>query len=444
VADPTHRRYFTEGTFSYLNARHGKWQVFGSSYGFRPFHVLKSRKLAGELEVLMRPCKGQRAARPARPSRSGRRPRVCFLSHNQPGAGGGENAMHQVANGLSREGFEVTAIFNATPFIHRIPVEEPSDALYEVQWVEGADLESFHAAATRAVTERAGQFDVCMPLWRASSPGLMRACRRHGLGAGLWCQNVQYAPERTNDSVFRLADYVVTVTPFGKLMLSQRFDRTEEVYVIPNACSGRFFDACVDREDERMERFVFFGRLADEQKGLGTLCNALAVVAQQRTDWRLDVIGDGPDADRMRSRIGTLGLGERVRFLGWKKPRELAPLLAAYDLCILPSNFEGCSLALIEAMAVGVPIITTKVGGNPWLITDSKHGRVIAPARPRLLAQTILWACEHPAEMHLMARFAHKKALKRYHWGRVVSDYCKLFSRIELPARGGESARKAG
>jgi glycosyltransferase involved in cell wall biosynthesis len=130
--------------------------------------------------------------------------------------------------------------------------------------------------------------------------------------------------------------------------------------------------------------------------------------------------------------------------LGWLAAEELAPRLADYDLCILPSNFEGCSLALLEAMAAGLPLVTTAVGGNPWVVKDKKHGLVIAPARPKLLARTTNWACDHPGEMNLMGRWAHKKALKRYHWGRVVGDYMRLFERVRTARADVAGERRAG
>jgi SAM-dependent methyltransferase len=178
VSDPTHRRYFTEETFAYFDCRSSRWQSFGSSYGFKPFLILKRNKLAGELEVIMTPHKAP-ARRTAAPPADGPKPRVWFLSHNQPGAGGGENAMHHVANGLARAGYDVTVSFNSQPFIHDLPVEPPADAAYEVRWIEGPEIEAFHRASARALAELSDRVDVCLPLWRAASTGLMQACREH-------------------------------------------------------------------------------------------------------------------------------------------------------------------------------------------------------------------------------------------------------------------------
>ncbi len=446
LADPTHRRYFTEDSFSYFDATDRHWREFGRSYGFPPFRIRARHKLAGELEVIISPVKraAGSAARP--PAKS--RPSICFISHNQPGAGGAEIALHNVANGLTRLGYDVTAVHNRTPFIHKTPVEAPPDAEYRLLWLEASDLPVFHRKSAELVPSLSKRAEVCMPLWRAASPGLVAACQEHGMSAGIWCQNVNYPPERGNRSIFRLADFVVAVTPYALPLLKRRFSREENVYVIPNACSGVFFDSYRDRLLDEVTRFVFFGRLADEQKGLMCLCDALARVKEKDRPFTLDIIGTGPDEEAMRSRIGSLGLGEQTRFLGWRRPEEVARMLPGYHLCILPSNFEGCSLAAVETMAAGVPIITTPVGGTPWLIVDKKHGLLVPPRSAGRLARAILWACDHPAEMSLMARWAHKKALKRYHWDRVVGDFQRLLDRVRparmQPAAGASAKRTAG
>ncbi|MCK4375326.1 MAG: glycosyltransferase family 4 protein, partial [Candidatus Brocadiae bacterium] len=243
-------------------------------------------------------------------------------------------------------------------------------------------------------------------------------------------------------SVFRLADFVVAVTPHAREILKKRFGRTEDIFVIPNACDEEFFAAHRERGPQAViRRFVFVGRVADQQKGLSTLCAALAVLKREGRDFSMDIIGDGPDMARTRSQVGLLGLGENLRFLGWRDVGELARLLPGYDLCILPSNFEACSLAVIECMAVGIPLVTTKVGGTPWLVKSKKHGLLVPHRDPVALAEVIKWACDHPAEMALMARWARKKALKRYHWDRAIKDYAALLAKVHTANCGRKEAR---
>jgi len=442
ISDPTHRRHFTEDTFLYFDAREPLWESFGASYGFKPFKIISQRKLGGDLEVVLTPAKDVRL--PHVDPQDGDRPRVCFISHNQPGAGGGENAVHHVANGLADNGYEITVFYNARPFVHALPVKAPADARYKLRWVEGPDLDSFHRAVSQAVDQCATTIDVCVPLWRANCRELIEVCNRRGIVAGMWCQNVNYPPDRSNASVFRQSEFIVAVTPYARLILEQRFGRTENVFVIPNAADDAFFANYRERTTQGVNRLVFFGRLSNEQKGLLTLCHALNLVKAEWPELSMDIIGDGPDRDLLRSCLGSLGLGENSRLRGWKSSEELAALLPDYDLCVLPSNFEACSLAVTEAMAAGVPLVTTAVGGTHWLIQDRMHGLLVPPQDPGALAEAIKWARKHPEEMNVMARWAHKKALKRFHWERVVRDYGKVLMRTCASHRArGKLAKSA-
>jgi len=406
------------------------------------FRLIARHELDGEAELVLSPLKEVPRAEP--PPAAASRPHVWFVTHNQPGAGGGEIALHHVANGLSRKGYAVTVFYTATPTIHRQPAKAPGDVCYEVRWLEGGDLPAVHRESTAAMRVSAEPGDVCLPLWRAASPELMEACREQGVCVGVWCQNVNYPPDRTNRSVFRLADFAVAVTPYALDVLRRRFDCSDNVFVIPNASSDLFFAGYHERDARELRRFVFVGRLEEAQKGLADLCDALGRVRDAGREFTIDVIGSGPDEELMRSQVGCLRLGERVRFLGWKQPDEVARMLPGYDLCVLPSKFEGCSLATIEVMAAGVPLITTTAGGTPWLIEHGKHGLLVQPGRPIQLAEAIEWACDHPAEMALMGRWAHRRALKRYHWGRVVRDYCTLLGRLQAAFAPPTGHRLAG
>ena len=425
VSDPTHARYFTENTFNYLDRNSAFFREYGQSYGFRPFDIQRRRKHGGGVEVVMSPFKGALQQDGIECQRA-RKPRVCFVSHNQPLAGGGERAIHNVANRLVREGYEVRVIYNRTPFIHSIEVGEPEDANYAVEWVAGKDLQSLHEAIARAVEQSADGLDICMPLWRANSGRLITTCRENNILVGTWCQNVNYPPDERSQQVFAESDFVVAVSPYIEALLERRFERTRDVFVIPNAADDAFFENYRERTGEELNRLVFFGRLSCAQKGLDVLCKALAKIKEDGQGLSLDVVGTGPDEEKLRSIVGLLGLGEDVRMLGWKTAEELAGMLPAYDLCVLPSNFEGCSLAVIEAMATGTPVVSTTVGGTPWIVTHRKDGLLVPAGRPDALAEAVRWAREHPAEVNLMGRWGYKKAAKRYHWDAVVARYAKV------------------
>ena len=89
----------------------------------------------------------------------------------------------------------------------------------------------------------------------------------------------------------------------------------------------------------------------------------------------------------MRQLAADLGLAGRVHFLGQR--RDIPDLLAALDIFVLPSHSEGVSLALLEAMAAGLPVIATAVGGLPEVVTDGENGLLIPPKDPEALAAAL-------------------------------------------------------
>jgi sugar transferase (PEP-CTERM/EpsH1 system associated) len=126
------------------------------------------------------------------------------------------------------------------------------------------------------------------------------------------------------------------------------------------------------------DSFVLFqvGRL-DPIKDHATALRALERVAARRPDVRLVLVGDGPEKGRLQELSDRHGLGPRVRFLGLR--HDVPRLLACADLVLLSSTSEGIPLALIEAMAAGLPVASTDVGGVPEVVTHGATG-LLAPA----------------------------------------------------------------
>ena len=124
--------------------------------------------------------------------------------------------------------------------------------------------------------------------------------------------------------------------------------------------------------EERL--IVTLGRLSPE-KGLRDLLQALADVSFPR--WRWLVVGDGPQEAQLREDAKRAGIADRVRFAGWVVDSSAA--LGAADVFAMPSHTEGLPLALLEAMAVGLPIVATRVGGMPKALADGACARLVDP-----------------------------------------------------------------
>jgi len=127
-------------------------------------------------------------------------------------------------------------------------------------------------------------------------------------------------------------------------------------------------------------------RLDHWGKGHRELFTALAGL-KDRYPLEALIIGGGRREGELRQLAAELGLGPRVNFLGQR--RDIPDLLAALDILVLPSHSEGVSLALLEAMAAGLPVIATAVGGLPEVVTDGVNGLLIPPRDPEALARAL-------------------------------------------------------
>jgi glycosyltransferase involved in cell wall biosynthesis len=128
------------------------------------------------------------------------------------------------------------------------------------------------------------------------------------------------------------------------------------------------------------------GRLT-EQKGHRVLLRAVAEIARTVPSVALFVAGTGALRDDLEAEAARLGVAERVRFLGLRRDRET--LYAAMDVFVLPSHWEGLSLALVEAMGAGRAVVATSVGGNPEVVQDGRTGLLVPPDDPQALADAL-------------------------------------------------------
>jgi glycosyltransferase involved in cell wall biosynthesis len=122
-------------------------------------------------------------------------------------------------------------------------------------------------------------------------------------------------------------------------------------------------------------------------KDYPTLLRAAVAVTAQHPNVRFLAAGQGPLEAEIRAEAASLGLGDRLRILGYVD--DTAALLSASDVFVLASLVEGLPIALLEAMAIGLPVVATAVGGTPKAVTDGVEGRLVPAGQPEALATAI-------------------------------------------------------
>jgi len=182
-----------------------------------------------------------------------------------------------------------------------------------------------------------------------------------------------------------------------------------------------------------VHRAVFVGRLAPE-KGVSMLLRAWRIVARDHPGWGLMLVGDGPERPRLEAEVQALGLPRsEVQFVGATDEPEL--WLRRSGLFVLPSREEGMSIALLEAMALGMPIVATDIPGNRRLIVNGVHGRLVPPDDPERLALAILAHWHDPEASARMAAAARLRVIENYSIDAVAERHFDLFDHLIREAR---------
>lgn len=185
---------------------------------------------------------------------------------------------------------------------------------------------------------------------------------------------------------------------------------------------------------------VTVARLSPE-KDIATLVRAAAVVVRSLPEFHLEIAGDGPERQSLQQLAASLGLVNHVRFLG--EIHDVAELLGNASLFVLPSRTEGISLTLLEAMARGLPVVATIVGGNPEVVIHEKTGILVPAGDPDVLASNILWLTRHPREGIIMGHAGRRRAATYFDCRRMVEQYERLYLG-EAPAKPSEQTVVAG
>jgi colanic acid/amylovoran biosynthesis glycosyltransferase len=140
---------------------------------------------------------------------------------------------------------------------------------------------------------------------------------------------------------------------------------------------------------ERISRIFCAARLSPE-KGLEFLIHALRLLKNQGHGLQLRLAGDGPKRDELARLTNELELSDRVHFLGFLDEDEIIHELQDCDLFVLPSFVEGLPVSVMEAMAMGVPVIATNIAGTSELVEDGRTGLLVRPSDSQALADAIV------------------------------------------------------
>ena len=214
-------------------------------------------------------------------------------------------------------------------------------------------------------------------------------------------------------------------------MIQSRFPR-ERVRVIHNGIEPASAASPLDRRKARMllgldERGFVVTTVArlDPVKDLVTLLDAFAAVRKRVPGARLVIVGDGPERQRLDARAAQDDLAGSVQITGYRS--DVRALLPAADVYASSSISEGVSITILEAMATGIPVVATAVGGTPEILSDGTGGILVPSRDPAQMAAAIASLAEDHRRRGALAAAARRRLETSFTLDRMVDDYARSY-----------------
>jgi glycosyltransferase involved in cell wall biosynthesis len=207
------------------------------------------------------------------------------------------------------------------------------------------------------------------------------------------------------------------------------------VAIVPNGVDTDLFRPPAHPPAPDPVTVLSVGRFAAQKNNAGLLGAAAEAARKVAHPFRVELVGHGPEQGSLAALAAGLGLAERVTFLPWQPREALVGRYQGAHFFVLASHDEGMPNAVLEAMACGLPIVGTRVGGTEELVTDGDNGILVPPGDDAALAGALAALVEDDG---LRARMGARSLARvaGHGWAGVASAYADLLARAARGSAG--------
>lgn len=229
----------------------------------------------------------------------------------------------------------------------------------------------------------------------------------------------------------------ITANSYELRQLALKFKPRADIEVIPNGIDLQKFQAAdlANRPDDAPVKILCVARLV-ERKGIGDLIDAVPLMLKKTQNFRLVLVGRGDKEAEMRAKVEASGYAEYVEFMGAVEHTVMPDVYASADVFVLPSLNEGMSNAILEAMAAGLPIVTTYTGGTAELLRG--NGTVIPKHSPDAIGKALTELVQD-RQLRVTLGARSRQVSETLVWDKVVDDYVDLYERTLRKLKPGEA-----
>jgi glycosyltransferase involved in cell wall biosynthesis len=244
----------------------------------------------------------------------------------------------------------------------------------------------------------------------------------------------------------RRAAFVVAISSFGRSQLWRWCGREswDKIRIVHCGVDENYLTHSPTPVPDR-PRLVSIGRLS-QAKGQLVLIEAAALLNREQIEFEIVLVGDGPMRAALEEAILRHGLTHKVRLAGWKDAQEIRNALIESRALIMPSFAEGLPVVIMEALALGRPVVSTTIAGIPELVQDQINGFLVPAGSVSALARAVKRVLATPtAELNEMGRRGAAAVAREHDASRETSKLAAFFTAIAvhgaLPAQDGDDVR---
>ena len=238
------------------------------------------------------------------------------------------------------------------------------------------------------------------------------------------------------DEKIRRASFVSCISHFcrSQVMIWAPLEKWQHLHIVHCGVSPDLFEPVTPRPDGRTLMHV--GRL-DLVKGLPVLLNAVQKIQQLIPDVKLKIVADGSQRQPLEEYSRELGIADNVEFLGFKSQAEVRDALQSTDVYVMSSFAEGVPVALMEPMAAGLPVVSTRIAGIAELIDDGVSGYLVPPGDADSLTVRIAQLLSDPELRATFGKAGRETVRAEFDIDKEANWLCKVLTSTQVGEQVG-------
>lgn len=220
------------------------------------------------------------------------------------------------------------------------------------------------------------------------------------------------------------ADVVVVLSNYWKEVVDKKFHLGNRIKVVYNPCPTITYPQTYEKT-----KSILYAGTINQRKGYADLIRAFAKVASKHTDWKIALAGNG-EIEQARTLAKELGIEGQVDFLGWVNGEKKDKAFKQASVFCLPSYAEGFPMAVLDAWAYGLPVITTPVGGVPDVAVDGENMLLFNPGDIDTLAGKLDWIMRDEALREKLSAASIKISTEKFNLSTITQQIGEIYESL--------------